>query len=323
MSKKKNQHFVPSFHLRGFAIDGKSGSTGLIWEYDKQCPNAQIKQKSIRKAVCGKPFYYEQTDKEGTRPQSFEDALGKVEQEAAKIIRDLHEKRELTSKGKLAFYIALLLCRGPAFRDGCGSLLEGAIEASLQQLRDNGRLPPMLQACLKDGNLKSIFDVDVFPQATLQPLVAAATQIGESLCRKKWEFFISSGEDYFVTSDTPVIFGPGRGDYRAVGPGHPNALVWCPLRKDILVGIRQYLDSDRCPYEIKTATKEHVAKINQLMCFAAQRYVYAPVKNKELEGYVKDTKDYSQLFAAFPVGQTVVSGWGIRHKTQNGTTFSS
>lgn len=291
MSEKQNQHFVPRVHLRGFAIENASGKSGLIWEYDKQ-RHGDPQQKSIKKAVCCRPFYYEQTNINGTKTQKFEDALAKIEGVASRIIQNLHKRRTLDSKGKLAFYVALLLCRGPAFRDGCRSLLK----ASMQQLYDSGKLPPLppeLRECLKHDAMTSVIEADVFPQATLSPLVQAATQVSESLCRKKWEFFFSSGEDYFVTSDTPVIFGPGRGENQPVEPGHPNALVWCPLRKDILVGIRPYLDIDICPYDVKTATKEHVAKINQLMCFAAQRYVYAPVKNKELVGYIKDTKDCS------------------------------
>lgn len=49
-NQKKNHHFVPQSHLRGFAIDGERN---LIWEYDKQNSTVSKVPKSIRKAIAG------------------------------------------------------------------------------------------------------------------------------------------------------------------------------------------------------------------------------------------------------------------------------
>jgi hypothetical protein len=66
----------------------------------------------------------------------------------------------------------------------------------------------------------------------------------------------------------------------------------------MLVGIRPYCNGDKNPYDISTASTEMVGKINHLMCFAAQRYVYGPVEDRQMMARVEETKAWRQTLAA-------------------------
>jgi hypothetical protein len=312
-NQKKNHHFVPQFHLRGFAIDGEKN---LIWEYDKQNSTVSKKPKSIRKAVCCQPFYYEQIDPDGAKNQKLEDGFGKIESAASQVIEALRARRTLTGEGKgeLAFHIALLLTRGPSFRDGCRVFHKNAVEETLQRLFEADKLPPMpaeLREYLKGNDIKSVLKAEVIPQVSLPFVLKGGEEIGKTLCNKKWDIFFSD-ENCFVTSDTPVMFGPTSVNREGIGPGNIESLVICPLKKDIVVVARPYCSSDRDTYEIKVANKEMVTKLNQLMCFKAQRYVYAPVKDQELLEYVKAGKGWSQRLTSFTFGGAVMGTWDTR-----------
>jgi len=310
-NQKKNHHFVPQFHLRGFAIDGEKN---LIWEYDKQNSTLSKVPKSIRKAVCCQPFYYEQNDLDGSKTQKLEDGFGKIESAASKVIETLRAQRTLTGKGTLAFHIALLLTRGPSFRNGCRTFYKNAVEVTVQRLFETDQLPPMppeLREDLKGNDITSVLTAEVIPQVSLPFVLKNSEEIGKTLCNKKWDIFFSD-ESYFVTSDTPVMFGPTGGNCEVIGPANPESMIMCPLRKDIIVVARPYCSSDRDAYEIKVANKEMVTKLNQVMCFKAQRYVYAPVKDQELLEYVKDGKGWSQRLTSFTFGAAVMSTWDTR-----------
>jgi hypothetical protein len=273
--------------------------------------------KSIRKSVCCQPFYYEQTDLDGSKTQKLEDGFGKIESAASQVIEALRAQRTLTGerKGTLAFHIALLLTRGPSFRDGCRTFYKNAVEVTvLQRLFETDQLPPMppeLREDLKGNDITSVLKAEVIPQVSFPFVLKGGEEIYKTLCNKKWDIFFSD-ENYFATSDTPVMFGPTRGNREGIGPANPESLVMCPLRKDIIVAARPYCSSDRDTYEIKVANKEMVTKVNQLMCFTAQRYVYSPVKDQELLEYVKPGKGWSQRLTSFTFGGGVMGTWDTR-----------
>jgi hypothetical protein len=303
MPDRINQHWVPRVHLRGFA---SAATPGLLWTYDKLYPDT-VKQRSIDKQICCAPHYYDQIRSDGTTTDTFEEALGKIETEAGKIIKGLREKHTLSpeGKGRLALYIALLLTRGPAFRDGCGAGLKKRIETVAQRLKPAPPMPPELVCDLETGGG---IVANMRPHATIYPLVTIALQISEAFCRKKWDFFASTAS-HFVTTDTPTIFGPGRGRTSPFGPAHPEGIAYCPLRNDMLLAIRPLCSLDADAYEFRNASDELVAKVNQLMCCAAQRYVYAGARSNELRQLVRNGMGLQQTYVAD--SKTGDARWGM------------
>jgi hypothetical protein len=308
--EKKNQHYVPASYLRGFAIDGEKS---LIWGYSKE--HGKCTGKRSVDSICSEEYYYQQPMPDGTTTQVLEDAFQKPEKAAIEIIKKLKPAYSFSNydKGTLAFYIAIMLTRGPSFRDGIHTSLKHLVETSVQVLYKEGILkepPEEIKKHIKDNDLTSVMKAEIFPHVSLQYMINGAIQIGNSLCNKKWDFFFSKG-DYYITSDTPVIFGPPPGSNDDVGPGNPQSMIICPLNKNILLSARPYHSSDNSNYEFREAEKCFVDLVNKLQCFSSQKYVYSPLRSEELLQNVKSASGYSQKSRAYRFGDAVFSKWGV------------
>ncbi len=312
--EKKNQHYVPKSHLRGFTIEGKKS---LIWGYDKRYTRISKTPKSIS-YICSKDYYYEQRMPDGQTSQILEDGFNQIETPAIAITRKLYSQHDLSAsdKGKLACYIAFLLVRGPSFRDGCLSALKKIHESSVQKMYEMGALPEPPEEIRKliiNGDITSAVNTVVFPDVSIRYMLSLASQISASLCNKKWDIFFSE-DGYFVTSDTPVMFGDPPGTSGGIGPSHPQSLIICPITKNMTVVARPYDSSDDSAYECKSAESEMTKKLNQLMCFKAHRYVYAPEKSEQLLEYIKSAKGFSQSLKSYKFGNGVILKWDTDKK---------
>ncbi len=92
-------------------------------------------------------------------------------------------------KGTLAYYIALLLARGPSFRDGCHSFHKHIVDITTQKLYKMGKLPEppeVVKKFIKNDDITSVLNVEIFPDVSIKYMLNLARQFGESLCSKKW-----------------------------------------------------------------------------------------------------------------------------------------
>jgi hypothetical protein len=170
--------------------------------------------------------------------------------------------------------------------------------------------PEEIKKLIKNDDITSAIKTEILPHVSLQYMINDAAQIGEALCNKKWDLFLSE-KDCYVTSDTPVIFGPPPGSNEEIGPANPQSLVICPLNKYITLSARPYLSSDNSSFEFKEAENGFVVLVNKLQCFSSQRFVYSPFQSEELLEYVKSSNGYSQKARAYRFGDSVVQKWGV------------
>ena len=54
-----------------------------------------------------------------------------------------------------------------------------------------------------------------------------------------------------------------------------------------------------------------VEKVNELMCFNAQRFVYASQQSPELLGHIRKTKGYCKKLNTYRIGNAILSQWDI------------
>jgi hypothetical protein len=310
--KKKNQHFVPRSFLRGFAIDSEES---LIWGYDKKY-NKCTGKRSINQ-ICSFDYYYEQLKPDGKKTQMLEDGFQTVETPAIKIIRSLSTSKKLSSedKGCLAFYIGLLLTRGPSFRDGIHEAHKHAIEVMLKKMYESGVFPEppeILKKHIVNRDITSVVKTKILPHVSLKYMLDSAIDIGNSLCNKKWDIHYIKNSEFFVTSDTPVIFGPVDPKInQAIGPANQESLVLCPITKKMLIAARPYYKSDCGGFEFMPVKDGMVEKLNELMCFNAQRFVYASEKSQELLEYIRRAKGTSKRLKSYRFDDAIISRWDI------------
>jgi len=310
--EKRNHHFVPQSYLKGFTIQGEKS---LIWEYDKQYCRITKNPKSVKK-ICYRDYYYEQQKPDGQKTQTLEDGFGNIETAAIDIIRNLYRRKTAITgeeKGTLACYVALLLTRGPAFREGCNQVYKYAAENMLQKLYESGKLPEppeTLKEHMKNNKITSAVKAEVLTQVSIQHMLSTAKQFSEFLCNKKWSIYFSKNY-FFATSDTPVIFDRSCDSTEDVGPAHPTSLVFCPLNKYMLLAVRPYMDSDKKTCDYEDIDGQKIDMFNRAFCYAAQRYVYFPEKSDKLLEHVKLSQDFSQKLRTYKFGDAIIQKWNV------------
>lgn len=154
-----NQHFVPQFYLRGFAIPGKKS---LIWEFDKEASRYAKGARSIR-SICSRYRYYRQFREDGVEePDRLEKGFSReIEQKIALVYKAILARvaegtAEVTltpmEYGQFCYSIALQYTRVPSFRDKMALFMRIRGEQLWDQLvekqRREGTLPPQVDELL-------------------------------------------------------------------------------------------------------------------------------------------------------------------------------
>ena len=89
------------------------------------------------------------------------------------------------------------------------------------------------------------------------------------------------------------------------------SLILCPITKKMLIAARPYYKSDCSGFEFMPVKDEMVDKLNELMCFNAQRFVYASEKSQELLGYIRKAKGTHKSFKSYRFGDAIIGKWDI------------
>jgi len=304
---KKIQHFIPQGFLRKFTIEGEKSH---IWQYDKI--NCQVSKRpvSIRK-ICNRNYYYYQRDQAGNiNHTSVEDAFSEIEHIGIGIIQSLKleknkSKIQINEKefGELSFFLALLLTRGPGFRDGINAFHAKIVQNLQSELYQSGKLPEppkILKSLIEQKGINEVVKIKIFPEVSLQPMVKMAENISLSMLNKVWTFYIPGNDKNFIVSDNPVSFVAAPGyPTEYVGPAHPHSELTIPLRKDLCVIIRPSFGLAKSTiqeYQFKCfiADEMQAFAINKRTTRAALQYVYSSQNNSELLELVKSLHGTAQ-----------------------------
>lgn len=125
----KRHHYVPQFHLRGFA-DGETITT-------VELPGDRSYNQPVRKAAAENHLYSLPGHPDGA--DVFEKALSQLEGEVAGIFADIASGTwplDEESRGSLAYYVALQMARGPEQRRNAENL---ARQATRMEIGYGGR----------------------------------------------------------------------------------------------------------------------------------------------------------------------------------------
>ncbi|WP_145522381.1 DUF4238 domain-containing protein [Yersinia ruckeri] len=300
---KKNQHYVPQSYLRRFTIDGEKS---LIWSFDKKA-NKFLKNTSSINKICCEDYYYYQLDEKGdVNHTKLEDVISEIEKIGNDILNEIigmssmpYISLQLEKKGHLAFYIGLMLTRGPAFRDGIHEMYGMLAKSGLRQAYESGKLdsiPATLKPLIDNKGLEAAIQVSVHKIVSLEPMVNAARGIALSLLQKRWTLWVAAEGSKFITSDVPVIFQSKVNGYG--GPSHPATELIFPISNKFCLVISPFSREEPIIF-IQACSNFQVLDINKRILGAANNFVFCSEQHEWLLNL--DEKEIGK-------GQKIVSG---------------
>jgi len=285
---KKNQHYVPKSHLKRFTIDGEKS---LLWTFDKDIADYDKLTSSIKK-ICAEDYYYYQVTPDNEIDHiALEDSISEVETIGNNIIDKILESRFMpyvsisgAKRGELSFYIALLLFRGPSFRDGVAETYGEIVKNVLHQIWDKSSPPDALQKLVQDKGLSNVVNVDINSTVSLEHMVNSANLSALEFLKKEWTLINAPEGKSFITGDVPVVFYPYQSGLGSIGPAHKSAEIIYPISKTTVL----ILTPSAKPKEyivIGHYTNTLLREINKKMSDAALRYIYCSDRFEWLKGF--------------------------------------
>lgn len=280
----RRHHFVPRFLLAGFTNDD-----GVLFVHDLHRRRRPWPVKP-EGAAHERDFY--RVNVPGEPPSLAEDALSRIESEAAPLIRRVIDEQTLPSgveRETLLWFVALLAVRVPKQRAETSrfatDLMRLKLEAILssperyashiERLRKAGKdvsglSREELQEALRDPAITMVMD----QTWSVGQMFEAVKTLAPAVVARQWSVLAARPEaPNFICSDHPVSLLPRRPTLglRPLGWAMPDTFAFVPLSKRVgLYGLLDVTVPERLP---ATAM---VAEMNTATLATADKYVYSP-----------------------------------------------
>lgn len=221
-SYPKNQHYVPRFLLKRFAID----SSGNV-----HCFNKKTKQENKKniKSAASESYFYDLVP--GESRYSFEDIFGTIENSASLVIQKVLESRTVrylsaAERESIATFIVAQYIRTKGMRQKIKSFDENLKSQFEQRGIDISRI----------NNYKPFSSDEEVKQFSLYNL-KSIEKLVPSVLNKKW-FLVSSNNDFWI-SDNPVVLynNMWKSEFRGnIGFEVSGIEIYLPLSPNMLIG---------------------------------------------------------------------------------------
>ncbi len=245
MSDAKNQHWIPQFYLRYFAVPGfRKPKNAKIWVTDLF--TGELRKEKIQE-VAAVDYLYSHTKRDGARCYRMEDKLAKLESRIALLYSRMAEgfpnlEQAPGAKRFFALFLATLLLRHPANEDETKRIHRAVVDSHEKSRKDSPGVPRNAPMLHKDEQVKfDTSDFDDFKALDENQLKAMFTGLIDStaiplaqvLSQKCWIFFCADAPVFF-TSDKPIVkqhdklkvFGLGTPGVQVVFPISPTRVLW-------------------------------------------------------------------------------------------------
>jgi hypothetical protein len=294
MTVSRAHHYVPVFYLKGFT---SPKDREYLWVYEQG--------KSVRKS---KPVneaherdFYTYEDEDGTR-RDLEQPLSGIESTMAplfRIIDDNNFRFHPEEFAALTMFISLMWVRGPFGRDLVSQLSAQVLKSVVMEeaadpekfkktyddfLQKSSTTTEISAEEIRGSLLKDDWEVQHSPGYTLHKMFAGVPVINRILQKKDWQLLIAEGNDYFCTSDFPVVNilpdRPGHAGQASIGTGfgRPGVEIFFPLTRRTCLLLK-----DRTRRNSKMVPGGMVREINKFLMVGARRFIYACEKNNAME----------------------------------------
>lgn len=247
MSNPINQHWVPQFYLKHFAIpDSQYSKNPKIWVFSREKGESDPFLVSVRK-ICAKRYLYSPTSEDGQRYFDLESKLQRMENilsatwpYIAENFVDLSD--EPIRKG-ISLFMATLLLRHPSnmeiYEAMHGNLVRliGSFPKDDRGLPDvggleiNGEFSPLDNS--NWGKYKT-WEKNDHHHFFVSMVDSQAHWLANLLMRKRWSIIFSDAP-VFITSDNPI--SKQHGKQEKFGFNTPGATILFPLSPTRLLSL--------------------------------------------------------------------------------------
>lgn len=280
----KRQHFLPRFHLEGFARQG------LVAVYDREKSEIRL-QQPVNTGVIG--HFYTMEDEQGRKRFEIEQLLSEYEGKAKPVVERLAAGEEVDDDQRtdLAIFIALGAMRTPDIVESLQQMNSGLVERVMRTMY--GSVEQVLQDLRRDEANTGKTNAELEIEARI--MVDIAHQVGVVKTSSKWAISMAmkmaleiaptlAGRDWrilhrdhaaksFVTTDAPVVLttiAPRPTSFwGGVGYGNADALVIFPLTESCV--LTMFGNSGR--FQHRQADRDRIRQINLAVASRCKRFV--------------------------------------------------
>ena len=307
---KAKHHYVTRAYLDNMLARGEK----RLWVYER---NSDRVFRNIPANLASARAYYTTTNKDGVEQDQFEKLLAAdIEGPGIPVIRKLSVGSSQLSMQEIAYgamLIATQELRVPFKMEQLSAMMKaagesflksamsrpGVMESAFQELKDSGKINPLLSADEMRRNYdEGGFDIVTTTSGKLWALGTMLRQLINTYAMMKWTVLIAP-EEMIVTSDCPVCrdypVAPGapagvvNPDLTLYFPISPTRVVvlqhdvkkWSRVQHLMRAGRKRESEKLReAPSEIsyKHISKVAAGRVNKMIVERAMRWVYSPVE---------------------------------------------
>jgi hypothetical protein len=263
LHKAMGHHFVPQRYLRNFEDRNKPG---YIWVHDKREDLAHLAE--IEHVAQSKGFYSNDT----------EDMLARdVELPGSAAIEKLTRNQFLSGaeRAHVAIYIAVMFKRVPAARRHATELIPGTLtnlanefRQAIRSLGAQGAAPELIARRLDELDAAERKLAEKTPQNVLDVIREPwpSEELVRLLLRMTWRVLISSGPQYFITTDNPAFI------FKAYGLGKDKSELCFPLSTTHL--LHSSWQNSGLPLVFTSVRTAIVKEMNRRLASGAERLAF-------------------------------------------------
>lgn len=238
MSKPQNQHWLPQFYLRRFAVPGwRDKKNAKIWVMDAE--TGELEERKIRD-VAATDFLYSHVKGDGTRCFRVEKHLAGLETMIARLYPRIADGYpDLASawgmKKLTALFIATLLLRHPDVETETREMHRRMV-GMYESVPKGADGLPLVSHIFQDSKAFELdtsdyeeykaADANQLKQMFAEQIRPIARNITDLVFEKRWAF-LCTDKPVFFTSDKPVI--RQHHERKTFGIGTPGVHLWFPI----------------------------------------------------------------------------------------------
>lgn len=302
-------HYVPQFYLKQFS---PQNSPGKVYVYTRDKDPFLTNTPSI--AVINH-YYTVQLEATGEMSDQIEVMFSEIEKDVAPIFRKLTKESAITLSDEeyslLAFFIALLYNRGPAFRKKMLNIeIESRkkfIEFVAQDKRRFDAITKRAGVTFKDEeeaentrqmwlNCDEHFTLEAEKGGIggygehIKTLLEFSETLAPMIVNKKWQILQCDSSEFFITSDSPVTLISETWVPNKIGKGFLNSSVALPLTSNRCLLLTN--ETATRVIEIFQASRKNVLYINQNTMVHAYERLFSDIHSLGIKKAFDKTKAY-------------------------------